>query len=219
MALILTLWLLEQGLGFAHPVLSWSPNGGVVSALPQAKALTDTFGYDEGSDSNIAYDLALPSTTTNILAHSNGVRRQPSAYDADPVYVFRENMSPRGPAVGGSESLAAEGGGQTLYRAVTDVELNSIKQTGQFSVVPGSSTPLPGVQGKWFYGSVQDARTWAGQAAARDGGPLTMIQTTVPNSVSPAFSQAWVDGIKNPALFYNLGNLNAPIKILPGTIP
>jgi hypothetical protein len=106
-----------------------------------------------------------------------------------------------------------------LYRAVTEGELNSIKQTGQFSVVPGSSTPVPGVQGKWFYGSLQDAQNWADQAAARDGGPLSIIQTTVPKSVGPAFSQPWVDGIRNPALFYDLGNLKAPITVLPGTVP
>jgi len=48
-------------------------------------------------------------------------------------------------------SPAAEGGGQQVFRAVTQDELGSIQSSGQFSVVPGSSTPLPGVQGKWFY--------------------------------------------------------------------
>jgi hypothetical protein len=110
--------------------------------------------------------------------------------------------------------LAAETGGTTLYRAVTDEELSSIQSSGQFSVVPGSSTPSPGVQGKWFYGSLEDAQTWAGQATAQDGGPLTIIQTTVPNSVSPAFSQPWIDGIQNPALFYNLNDLTAPINVV-----
>jgi hypothetical protein len=109
--------------------------------------------------------------------------------------------------------LAAEGG-TPLYRAVTDEELSSIQSSGQFSVVPGSSTPLPGVQGKYFYGSLEDAQTWAGKATAQDGGPLTIIQTTVPNSVGPAFSQPWVDGIQNPALFYDLKNLTAPINIV-----
>ncbi len=119
--------------------------------------------------------------------------------------------------MGPSDLVAEEG--TPLFRAVTEGELNSIKQSGQFSVVPGSSTPLPGVQGKWFYGSLEDAQSWAGQAAARDGGPLTIIQTTVPKSVGPAYSQPWVDGIQNPAQFYGLGNLKAPITILPGTIP
>lgn len=109
---------------------------------------------------------------------------------------------------------AADGGGTTIYRAVTDEELSSIQNSGQFSVVPGSSTPVPGVQGKWFYGNLQDAQTWAGQATAQDGGPLTIIQTTVPNSASPIFSQPWVDGIQNPALFYNTKDLSAPISVV-----
>jgi hypothetical protein len=100
----------------------------------------------------------------------------------------------------------------TLYRAVTDEELNSVQNSGQFSTVPGSSTPVPGVQGKWFYGNLEDAQNWAGQAAARDGGPLTILQTTVPKTVAPVYSQPWVDSIQNPALFYNIGDLNAPIK-------
>jgi hypothetical protein len=106
----------------------------------------------------------------------------------------------------------------TLYRAVTDPELNSINNSGQFSTVPGSSTPVPGVQGKWFYQNLEDAQNWAGQAAARDGGPLTIVQTTVPKTVAPVYSQPWVDSIQNPAQFYDIGNLNAPIKTVPGTI-
>jgi len=125
-------------------------------------------------------------------------------------------------AIGGiQKSLTANAAksGTPLYRAVTEAELSSIRQTGQLSVVPGSSTPLPGVQGKWFYGSLEDAQAWARQAAAVDGGPLKIIQTTVPKSVAPAYSQPWVDSIRNPALFYDMGSLNAPIKVLPGTIP
>lgn len=108
--------------------------------------------------------------------------------------------------------------GQPLFRAVTQPELNSIQNSGQFSTVPGSSTPLPGVQGKWFYSSMEDAQAWARMAAARDGGPLQIVTTTVPKSSPPAFSQPWVDGIQNPALFYEIGNLNAPIKVVSGTI-
>lgn len=121
----------------------------------------------------------------------------------------------------GVQSLVktAENEGQQIFRAVTTEELGSIRSTGQFSVVPGSSTPLPGVQGKWFYGSLEDAQTWAAQAAAQDGGPLHIVSTTIPSGISPAYSQAWVDGIQNPALFYNLGDLNAPIKIVGGPIP
>jgi RHS repeat-associated protein len=102
----------------------------------------------------------------------------------------------------------------TLYRAVMDPELNSINNSGQFSTLPGSSTPVPGVQGKWFYQNLEDAQNWAGQAAARDGGPLTIVQTTVPKGVAPAYSQPWVDSIQNPAMFYDIGNLNAPIKVV-----
>ena len=110
--------------------------------------------------------------------------------------------------------FAADTGGTTLYRAVTEEELSSIQSSGQLSVVSGSSTPVPGVQGKWFYGSLEDAQTWAGQVAAQDGGPLTIIRTTVPKSVSPVFFQPWVDGIQNPALFHDLKNLTAPIKVV-----
>ncbi len=113
-----------------------------------------------------------------------------------------------------SDVSAPAGQGQQLFRAVTDAELDSIKKSGQFSTVPGSSTPVPGVQGKWFYQNLEDAQNWAGQAAARDGGPLTIIQTTVPKTVTPVYSQPWVDSIQNPALFYDMGNLNAPIKVV-----
>ena len=67
---------------------------------------------------------------------------------------------------------------------------------------------------KWFYGNLEDAQNWAGQAAARDGGPLTILQTTVPKTVAPVYFQPWVDSIQNPALFYNIGDLNAPIKVV-----
>jgi RHS repeat-associated protein len=106
----------------------------------------------------------------------------------------------------------------TLYRVVTDPELDSINNSGQFSTVPGSSTPVPGVQGKWFYQNLEDAQNWAGQAAAQDGGPLTIVQTTVPRTVAPVYSQPWVDSIQNPAEFYNIGDLNAPIKVVSGPI-
>jgi hypothetical protein len=115
--------------------------------------------------------------------------------------------------------VAAKTGGQPLFRAVTDAELQSIQNLNRFSTVPGSSTPIPGVQGKWFYSNLEDAQRWAGQAAARDGGPLHIIRTSVPESVSPAWSQAWVDGIQNPALFHRLENLNGPITVIPPPIP
>jgi len=114
---------------------------------------------------------------------------------------------------------AAKTGGQPLFRAVTDAELQSIQNLNRFSTVPGSSTPIPGVQGKWFYSNLEDAQRWAGQAAARDGGPLHIIRTSVPESVSPAWSQPWVDGIQNPALFHRLENLNGPITVIPPPIP
>ena len=123
-----------------------------------------------------------------------------------------------GKTVGWIRKLASKSE-SLLYRAVTDAELSSIKQTGKLSVVPGSSTPLPGVQGKWFYSSLDDAQTWARQAAAVDGGPLSIIQTTVPKTFKPAYSQPWVDSIRNPAMFYDLGALNAPVKVLSGVIP
>jgi RHS repeat-associated protein len=115
------------------------------------------------------------------------------------------------PAVAAPETMP-------LYRAVTDEELNSINDSGQFSTVPGSSTPVPGVQGKWFYQNMEDAQNWASQAAAQDGGPLTIIQTTVPKTVTPVYSQPWVDNIQNPAQFYDIGDLNAPIKVVSGPI-
>lgn len=39
---------------------------------------------------------------------------------------------------------AAKTGGQPLFRAVTDAELQSIQNLNRFSTVPGSSTPIPG---------------------------------------------------------------------------
>lgn len=97
---------------------------------------------------------------------------------------------------------------------MTEEELSSIQSSGKFSVVPSSSTPLQGIQGKYFYGNLGDAQTWAAKAMAQDGGPLSIIKTTVPSSVHPVYSQPWVDGIQNPALFYNLKNLTAPINLV-----
>lgn len=121
--------------------------------------------------------------------------------------------------LGFGTASAAKTGGQPLFRAVTDAEPQSIQNVNRFSTVPGSSTPIPGVQGKWFYSSLEDAQRWAGQAAARDGGPLHIIRTSVPESVSPAYSQPWVDGIQNSALFHRLENLNGPITVIPPPIP
>jgi len=109
--------------------------------------------------------------------------------------------------------------GQQLFRAVTQPELASIQNSGQFSTVPGSSTPLPGVQGKYFYTTLEDAQQWAAKAAQIDGGPLYVVKTTVPSSAQPAWvSPKWIDGIQNPSVFYDMGNLNAPIKVVSGPI-
>ena len=152
----------------------------------------------------IGYDIAQPPPTPEA----------PPVINQPPVIPGTDKV----PMVSVGDTGAVVENGKPIYRVVTDGELDSVNETGKFSTVPGSSTPLPGVEGKWFYGSLEDAQNWATQAAARDGGPLTILQTTVQESVHPAFSQPWVDGIKNPALFYEIGDLNAPIKVVSGKI-
>lgn len=174
----------------------------------------------------VLFCISAPALTTAPVSVAPAVEQTLHAYDADAVRINPCNALWAAEASGHPArifsplaGLVAARGGTPLYRAVTAAELNAIKQTGTFSVVPGSSTPLPGVQGKWFYDSLENANTWARQAAAVDGGPLTIIRTSVPKSAGPAYSQPWVDGIRDPAMFYDLGTLNAPIKVLSGTIP
>jgi len=171
--------------------------------------------------------LFAPVVTTAAVVPSYQTFQAASFYDDSLVHVVSgdaliDSRAPARPIASFGQAvgfLAAKTGGQPLFLAVTDAELQSIQNLNRFSTVPGSSTPIPGVQGKWFYSNLEDAQRWAGQAAARDGGPVHIIRTSVPESVSPAWSQPWVDEIQNPALFHRLENLNGPITVIPPPIP
>jgi len=109
----------------------------------------------------------------------------------------------------------------TLYRAVEGNEIASIEATGEFSVVvPGYSTPIQGVQGKYFYKSYDDALAWGKRMAAEEGRPFRLAATRVPTSLQPAYvSDSWVDGIQSSSVFYRIEDLTSKAILLPGQFP
>jgi len=71
------------------------------------------------------------------------------------------------------------GKGTDVYRVVEKAELDDIERTGAFRFREGSSTPEPGIEGKWFYESLDDADVGASRIM-RPSERAATVKVTVP---------------------------------------
>jgi hypothetical protein len=108
-----------------------------------------------------------------------------------------------------AEQLAAESGGQQLFRVVNNAERAGIESSGKFTFPVSGSTPT-GQPGKFFWGCLDEAKQFQ-QMWYRGGEQSYILQTTIGSEVKPWLGPALTDGIGQP-IFVELPNLTAPIN-------
>ncbi len=87
--------------------------------------------------------------------------------------------------VTGGEGTAAKNGGAEVFRAVSNAELKSINELGQFTLQQG------GVESKYFAKSIEDAQWW-GQNLYPDG--FTIVKGVTTESIGHFWSP-YTDGL------------------------
>jgi hypothetical protein len=85
------------------------------------------------------------------------------------------------------------------------------------NVWPFQGRDASGIRGIWLLPTENTAK-WGQAAATVNKEAMWVVKSTVSPATTPVWSQAWVDRIRNPALFYKLDGLNAPVRVVSGPI-
>ena len=101
----------------------------------------------------------------------------------------------------------------TLYRAVSQAELDDIARSGGFR------PSLHSMQGKWFAESADDAAAWGRAFYRYGGGAFYIVQASVPRAVADRmFRHPRLDGI-GPARYADEGLLRLMNQANHGITP
>lgn len=182
--------------------------------------LSDPFNFNANSTSSSLAGTAENSSPSS-LSYGNGGNPQVQYpfYNISPdanVGNLVTAMTLLVPAIAeasalGDLTIAADSGGQQIFRVVNDAELSGIQQSGKFEFPSWGSTPT-GQPGKFFWSSQEEATQFQ-QMWYQGGESSHIVTTTIGPDVNPMLFPHG-DGI-GTSMFVNLQDLTAPIKVLP----